>query len=124
MTKVFWVGLVAAILVAAQQVLTAATGGAINWLALGYAAFLAAGSYLAKDVTGQWNSVVGIIVSLGSGVFTQLTTGTFKWKDLGTAVLIAVVGFATQWAKSQAGDTTITPTPAPVATTTTSTAKK
>jgi hypothetical protein len=51
------------------------TGKEVDWLVVGYAAFVAAGSYFAKNLRGQGSTIAGILLTTGANVYSVLHDG-------------------------------------------------
>lgn len=89
--KVFLLGLAAAITVVVQQFLGTPE---INWKVVGFAAGMAALSYVANQWRGQGVSILGIVGTL-AGTFVSIhNTGNFTWNQFilaSVAALLAAV---------------------------------
>lgn len=89
--KVFLLGLAAAIAVVVQQFLGTPE---INWKVVGFAAGMAALSYVANQWRGQGVSILGIVGTL-AGTFVSIhNTGNFTWNQFilaSVAALLAAV---------------------------------
>lgn len=70
--KVFIAGLVLALCTALAEFTTQPV---IDWSVIGYAGFIAVGSYLVKNARGQWITIAGIILGAVSTIWTTIQTG-------------------------------------------------
>lgn len=98
--KVFWTGLLSAVALVVQQLLLQNDGNAIDWPAIGLAALIAGGGYVATTLRGQnmsvWVAIIGNIIWAGIEVYN---TGDFTWDQFAKHAIIAVIGFVMPDAK-------------------------
>jgi hypothetical protein len=86
--KVFLIGLAAAIAVTIQQFLGTVE---VNWRVIGYAAGMAALSYIANQWRGQGVTILGIVGTL-AGTFVAIhNTGTFTWNQFILSAIAALL---------------------------------
>lgn len=86
--KVFLLGLAAAITVVLQQFLGTPD---INWKAVGFAAGIAALSYVANQWRGQGVTILGVIGTL-AGTFVSIhNTGNFSWNQFILSAAVAIL---------------------------------
>ncbi len=94
--KLFWTGLAGAVIVAVQQIFIEPV---IDWKAVGFAAFIAIGGYVATTLRGQnismWSMIANIIVL----VVTDANDQAFDWKQLGIQAALQVLAWIASDAK-------------------------
>ena len=69
---VFIIGLFSSVCISISEFTTATK---IDWLVVGYAVYVAVGSYLAKNLKGQVATIAGILLTSGSSVNSLLHNG-------------------------------------------------
>lgn len=103
--KVMIVGLLSAVALALNEIFVK---GDYNTKALVFSAFIAALSFLANNLRGQWSTIAGI---LGTSLSTYLTmdqTGTISWPQLILQAVIAILAVVAPPAKSRGYEHTTT----------------
>lgn len=86
--KVFITGLITSVVVVLQQYLSQPT---VDYKVVGFAALVAALSYVANQWRGQGMTIVGIIGTLAGAFVTVSSTGTFSWHQFFLSALGAVL---------------------------------
>ena len=87
--KVFILGLLSALAVVLQQFLGVET---VDWLALGFAAFIAILSYIANEWRGQGMTILGIIGTVAGVLSSNLIYGQhLDWGKLILLILAAII---------------------------------
>lgn len=94
--KLFWTGLIGAAIVAVQQL---AFEPVIDWKAIGFAAFIAIGGYVATTLRGQNISMYTMIANILAVVITDANDMVFDWKQLGFQVALQVLAWVSSDAK-------------------------
>jgi drug/metabolite transporter (DMT)-like permease len=69
---VFIVGLISSVCLTLSEFNTAKE---VDYLVLGYAVFVAVGSYFAKNLRGQGATIAGILLTTGANIYTVLHEG-------------------------------------------------
>jgi hypothetical protein len=103
--KVLIVGLLSAVALALSDVFQ--TGGATT-KGLVFAAFIAALSFLANNLRGQWASIAGIIGTTLATYITMDQTGTVSWQQLILQAVVALLAVVAPPAKSRGYEHTMT----------------
>lgn len=70
--KVLLTGLVSAVLMALYSFTVAPT---TDWVIVGYSAFIAAGSFLANNLRGQWPTIIGVLLTSAATIYESYSTG-------------------------------------------------
>lgn len=96
--KVLIVGLLSAVLLALNEVLSK---GEANVKTLAFAAFLAALSLLANNLRGQWATIAGILGTAVATYVTQSENGNISWVQIVLQSLLALLAVFTPPAKSR-----------------------
>lgn len=96
--KVFITGLLAAILVVLQQYVGQPE---VSFKVVGYAVFVAAVSYLARNLRGQWQTIVTAVGTLVSTFVTMQQAGEVSWNQIILQAMILLIGIATGPVKLQ-----------------------
>lgn len=86
--KVFLLGLAASLTIVLQQFLGSPV---VNWIAVGYAAGMAALSYVANEWRGQGVTVLGILGTLAGTFVAVHNTGTFTWNQFIISAVAAIL---------------------------------
>lgn len=103
--KVLIIGLLSAVALALNEIFVK---GDYNTKALVFAAFIAALSFLANNLRGQWATIAGI---LGTTIATYVTmdqTGNVSWPQLIMQAVIALLAVVAPPAKSRGYEHTVT----------------
>lgn len=95
--RVFLLGLAASVSVVLQQYLTQPV---INWIVIGYAAGMAALSYVANEWRGQGVTILGIAGTLAGTFVTIQQGGNFTWNQFILSAVAAVLAAVAPPAKS------------------------
>jgi hypothetical protein len=103
--KVLIVGLLSAVALALSDVFQ--TGGATT-KGLVFAAFIAALSFLANNLRGQWASIAGIFGTALATYITMDQTGTISWPQLIIQAVVALLAVVAPPAKSRGYEHTMT----------------
>jgi hypothetical protein len=96
--KVVIVGLVSAVALALNELFIQ---GEASTKVLAYAAFLAALSFLAKNLRGQWATISGIVATALSTYITQEQSGSISWPQIILQAVIAFLAVVAPPAKSR-----------------------
>lgn len=94
--KLFWTGLISAVLIAVQQLAFEET---IDWKAIGFAAFIAAGGYVATTLRGQNISMLTMIANVLGVIITDANDMVFDWKQLAFQVAFQIIAWVMPDAK-------------------------
>jgi hypothetical protein len=103
--KVLIVGLLSAVALALSDVFQ--TGGATT-KGLVFAGFIAALSFLANNLRGQWASIAGIFGTALATYITMDQTGTISWPQLIIQAVVALLAVVAPPAKSRGYEHTMT----------------
>jgi hypothetical protein len=96
--KVLIIGLLSAVALALNEVFK--TGGA-STKALVFAAFVAAVSFLANNLRGQWATIAGIVGTTLTTYITMEQNGTISWQQLILQTIVALLAVVASPAKSR-----------------------
>jgi uncharacterized membrane protein len=96
--KVLIIGLFSAVALALNEVFSK---GDYNSKALVFAAFIAALSFLANNLRGQWATIAGILGTTLSTYITMDQTGNISWPQLIMQAVIALLAVVAPPAKSR-----------------------
>jgi cell division protein FtsW (lipid II flippase) len=96
--KVVIIGLISAVALALNELFIQ---GEASTKVLVYAAFLAALSFLAKNLRGQWATISGIVATALSTYITQEQSGTISWPQIILQAVIAFLAVVAPPAKSR-----------------------
>jgi hypothetical protein len=96
--KVLIIGLLSAVALALNEIFK--TGGA-STKALVFAAFVAALSFLANNLRGQWASIAGILGTTLATYITMDQTGSVSWQQLILQAVVALLAVVSPPAKSR-----------------------
>lgn len=105
--KVFILGLLGAVALALQPFINNATDD-IKWKSVGFAALMAALSYVAKEWRGQAISIIGILGNLAGVYVTIQQTGVFSWNQFILQGVVAIIAAVSADAKSRGYEQTPT----------------
>ena len=86
--KVFIVGLLSAVALALNELMTS---GEVSAKILAYAGFIAALSYLSKNLRGQWATITGIVLTALATYIEQERMGTVTWRQIILQATIALL---------------------------------
>ena len=86
--RVFILGLVSSVVLAVQQLLTTSP---IDWKVIGYAALMAALSFVANQWRGKGVTLLGIIGTLAASFVTIYETGGFSWSQFAISAIMALL---------------------------------
>jgi hypothetical protein len=96
--KVLIFGLLSAVALGLNEAF--ATGGASTKVLI-FAAFLAALSFLANNLRGQWATIAGVIGTALTTYITQEQTGVISWPQIILQAVLALLAVFTPPAKSK-----------------------
>lgn len=85
--KVFITGLISSVVVVLQQYLSQPT---VDYKVVGFAALVAALSYVANQWRGQGVTIFGIIGTMAGAMGAVIETGHFSWNQLFMSAIIAL----------------------------------
>ena len=112
--KVFIFGLLASVAVTVEQFAT----GTSDYKVIGYAILMAVVSFFAKNVKGQWATIVGIVGTTLASIIPGLENHTpISWLQIAGQTIAAILAIFIPTGG------TVTPTPTPVTTKTTTSVK-
>lgn len=97
--KVLILGLLTAVLLALQEVFK--EGNETSTKVIVFAAFLAALSFLAQNLRGQWATIAGIIGTAVSTYVTMEQQGHVSWPQIILQMVLALLAVFTPPAKSR-----------------------
>lgn len=95
--KVFIIGALSAVALALHELFSA---GEASVKVLVFAGLLAAASYFAKNLRGQWASIAGLVGTALTTYVTMEQTGTLSWGQLILQVVIGYLAIVSSPAKS------------------------
>lgn len=103
--KVLIVGLLTAVLLAAQELLKT---GESSTKVIVFASFLAALTFLAQNLRGQWATIAGILGTAISTYVTMEQTGSVSWSQIILQALLALLAVVAPPPKSRGYENTVT----------------
>lgn len=103
--KVLILGLLSAIALAVYELMKS---GESSSKVLAFAAALAATSWMANNLRGQWATIAGVVGTAISTYLTMEQQGTISWAQLILQIVIALLAVVSGPAKSRAYESTST----------------
>lgn len=103
--KVLIIGLLSAVALALNEIFVK---GDYNTKALVFSAFIAALSFLANNLRGQWATIAGILGTTLATYVTMDQTGSISWPQLIMQAVIALLAVVAPPAKSRGYEHTAT----------------